>query len=176
MTSKSKEMNIPGPKARAYLDRDREVISPSYTRVYPFVMDHGKGLEVWDVDGNRYIDFAAGIAVISTGHSHPKVTKAIKEQADRFLHMSGTDFYYPQQIELAEKLAEIVPMSGAKGIFLPILVRKVSRPRLSLHCFKQVDHISSRSMVLFMVVLWGHCPSRPASRFKGMVSRHLCRK
>jgi 4-aminobutyrate aminotransferase len=81
------------------------------------VIDHGKGSEVWDVDGNRYIDFAAGIAVTSTGHSHPKVVKAIKEQADLFLHMSGTDFYYPQQIELAEKLAEIAPMSGEKGIF-----------------------------------------------------------
>ncbi len=117
MAKKESKTNIPGPKARSYLERDREVISPSYTRVYPFVMDHGKGSEVWDVDGNRYIDFAAGIAVTSTGHSHPKVVKAIKEQADRFLHMSGTDFYYPQQIELAEKLAKIAPMSGAKGIF-----------------------------------------------------------
>ncbi len=117
MAVKENKMNIPGPKARSYLDRDREVISPSYTRIYPFVMDHGKGSEVWDVDGNRYIDFGSGIAVTSTGHSHPKVTKAIKEQADRFLHMSGTDFYYPQQIELAEKLAEIAPMSGANAVF-----------------------------------------------------------
>ena len=117
MAEKESKINIPGPKARRYLDRDRKVISPSYTRIYPFVIDHGKGSEVWDVDGNRYIDFAAGIAVTSTGHSHPKVVKAIKEQADLFLHMSGTDFYYPQQIELAEKLAEIAPMSGEKGIF-----------------------------------------------------------
>jgi 4-aminobutyrate aminotransferase len=117
MATKDHKTNIPGPKARAYLDRDREVISPSYPRVYPFVMDHGKGSEVWDVDGNRYIDFASGIAVTSTGHSHPKVIKAIKEQADRFLHMSGTDFYYPQQVELAEKLAEISPMRGAKAVF-----------------------------------------------------------
>jgi 4-aminobutyrate aminotransferase len=111
------ETSIPGPKARGYIDRDRKVVSPSYTRVYPFVMEHGKGSEVWDVDGNRYIDFASGIAVTSTGHSHPKVIKAIKEQADRFLHMSGTDFYYPQQVELAEKLAEIAPMQGAKAVF-----------------------------------------------------------
>ena len=109
--------NIPGPKARSYLDRDRKVISPSYTRIYPFVISHGKGSEVWDVDGNRYIDFASGIAVTSTGHSHPKVIQAIKEQVDRFLHMSGTDFYYPQQIELAEKLAEIAPMSGPNSVF-----------------------------------------------------------
>jgi len=117
MTERESKTNIPGPKARSYVDRDREVISPSYTRSYPFVMDHGKGSEVWDVDGNRFIDFASGIGVTSTGHSHQKVTKAIKEQADRFLHMSGTDFYYPQQIELAERLAEIAPMGGAKSVF-----------------------------------------------------------
>jgi 4-aminobutyrate aminotransferase len=117
MAAKNNDVNIPGPKARKYLERDRKVISPSYTRVYPFVMDHGKGSEAWDVDGNRYIDFAAGIAVTSTGHSHPAVTKAIKDQAEKFLHISGTDFYYPQQIELAEKLAEIAPMRGAKGVF-----------------------------------------------------------
>ena len=117
MTAKENEANIPGSKARGYLDRDREVISSSYTRVYPFVMDHGQGSEVWDVDGNRYVDFATGIAVTSTGHCHPKVTEAIKEQTDRFLHMSGTDFYYPLQVELAEKLAEIAPMSGSKAVF-----------------------------------------------------------
>jgi 4-aminobutyrate aminotransferase len=117
MAVKEKKVTIPGPKARKYLDRDRKVISPSYTRMYPFVMDHGQGSEVWDVDGNHFIDFASGIAVTSTGHCHPKVVKAIKDQADRFLHMSGTDFYYPQQVELAEKLSEIVPISGTKGVF-----------------------------------------------------------
>jgi len=118
MAVKEKKTNIPGPKARDYIARDQKVISSSYTRVYPFVMDRGKGSEVWDVDGNRYIDFATGIAVTSTGHCHPKVVKAIKDQADRFLHMSGTDFYYPQQVELAEKLSEISPMDGAKAMFL----------------------------------------------------------
>lgn len=117
MAAKENKKNIPGRKARKYLERDQKVISPSYTRVYPFVMDHGKGSEVWDVDGNRFVDFAAGIAVTSTGHSHPKVVKAIQDQAEQFLHISGTDFYYPQQIELAEKLAEIAPMRGAKGVF-----------------------------------------------------------
>jgi 4-aminobutyrate aminotransferase len=117
MVAKEYKTNIPGPKARGYLDRDRKVISPSYTRVYPFVMDHGQGSEVWDVDGNRYIDFATGIAVTATGHCHPKVTEALKRQADRFLHMSGTDFYYPEQVELAEKLAEIAPMRGTKAVF-----------------------------------------------------------
>ena len=72
-------LNLPGPIARSLIDRDRAVISPSYPRSYPFVMDHGRGVEVWDVDGNRFLDFAAGIAVNSTGHSHPKVVKAIQE-------------------------------------------------------------------------------------------------
>jgi len=117
MAAKENTANIPGPKARGYVERDRKVVSPSYTRIYSFVMDHGKGSEVWDVDGNRYIDFGSGIAVTSTGHSHPKVVKAIQEQAERFLHMSGTDYYYRKQIELAEKLAEIAPMNGENSVF-----------------------------------------------------------
>ena len=76
-----KTMKLPGPKAKALIARDDAVISPSYPRGYPFVMDHGRGTEVWDVDGNRFLDFAAGIAVTSTGHSHPKVVKAVQEQA-----------------------------------------------------------------------------------------------
>lgn len=103
-------MNLPGPKAKALIDRDSAVISPSYPRGYPFVMDHGKGTEVWDVDGNRFLDFAAGIAVVSTGHSHPKVIQAIKEQADKFIHISS-DFYHTQWIELAEQLNDIAPFS-----------------------------------------------------------------
>ena len=73
--------NIPGPKTKAMIERDREVISPSYPRGYPFAMDHGKGTEVWDVDGNRYLDFMGGIGVVATGHSHPQVVEAIQEQA-----------------------------------------------------------------------------------------------
>src|SRR5947207_11067024 len=79
---------LPGPKARALLARDAEVVSPSYPREYPFVMSHGRGVEVWDVDGNRFLDFAAGIAVCSTGPSHPQVVQAIKNAADEFLHIS----------------------------------------------------------------------------------------
>ncbi|MCI0519862.1 MAG: acetyl ornithine aminotransferase family protein [Chloroflexi bacterium] len=101
-------MNLPGPKARAIVKRDQAVISPSYPRGYPFVMDHGKGVEVWDVDGNRFLDFAAGIAVASTGHSHPQVVKAIQEQAEKFIHISS-DFYHPKWVELGEKLNEIAP-------------------------------------------------------------------
>ncbi len=100
--------NLPGPKAKAMIERDGKVISPSYPRGYPFVMDHGKGSEVWDVDGNRFLDFMGGIAVVSTGYSHPKVVKAIQEQAEKFIHISS-DFYHENWIKLAEKLDEIAP-------------------------------------------------------------------
>ncbi|MBC7233734.1 MAG: acetyl ornithine aminotransferase family protein [Chloroflexi bacterium] len=111
------KQKIPGPLAKQYVKRDKEVISPSYTRSYPFVMDHGKGSLVWDVDGNQFIDFTAGIAVNATGHCHPEVVQAIKDQADKFIHMSGTDFYYKVQIELAEKLNAIVPGREQKQVF-----------------------------------------------------------
>lgn len=101
-------MNLPGPKARAVVKRDQAIISASYPRGYPFVMDHGNGTVAWDVDGNRFLDFAAGIAVVSTGHSHPKVVKAIQEQAEKFIHISS-DFYHPIWVELAEKINEIAP-------------------------------------------------------------------
>ena len=103
-------MKVPGPKAKAIIERDRSVISPSYPRVGAFVMDHGSGSQVWDVDGNRYLDFAAGIAVNATGHSHPKVVEAIQKQAEKFLHISS-DFYHPIWVETAEKLNEIAPFS-----------------------------------------------------------------
>lgn len=108
---------IPGPLSKQYVKRDMEVISPSYTRSYPFVMDHGRGSLVWDVDNNQFIDFTAGIAVNATGHCHPEVVQAIKDQADKFIHMSGTDFYYKVQIELAEKLNAIVPGREQKQVF-----------------------------------------------------------
>lgn len=101
-------LNLPGPKAATIIERDQAVISPSYPRGYPFVMDHGRGSEVWDVDGNRFLDFAAGIAVNSTGHSHPKVVKAIQEQAEKFIHISS-DFYHPKWVELGEFLDRIAP-------------------------------------------------------------------
>ncbi|HEY1313466.1 MAG TPA: acetyl ornithine aminotransferase family protein [Steroidobacteraceae bacterium] len=101
--------DLPGPKARELLARDALVVSPSYPRDYPFVMSHGKGAEIWDVDGNRFLDFAAGIAVCSTGHSHPAVVQAIKDAADRFLHISS-DYWHEGQIKLAERLNELSPM------------------------------------------------------------------
>ncbi len=104
-------------KSADYVKRDTANLSPSYTRSYPFVMDHGRGSEVWDVDGRRYVDFTTGIAVTNTGHCHPAVVEAIKNQADKFLHMSGTDFYYPSQIELAERLNALAPISGDTRVF-----------------------------------------------------------
>ncbi|MDX1435758.1 MAG: acetyl ornithine aminotransferase family protein [Anaerolineales bacterium] len=110
-------MDVPGPKAREFLTRDKEVISPSYPRAAPFVMERGRGVEVWDVDGNRYLDFMAGVAVTATGHSHPKVVKAIQDQADKFLHISS-DFYHPLWVELGEKLDQIAPFSDPAVSFM----------------------------------------------------------
>ncbi|HUL74009.1 MAG TPA: acetyl ornithine aminotransferase family protein [Vicinamibacterales bacterium] len=103
---------LPGPKAQAIIERDRARVSPSYTRDYPFVMARGEGAVVEDVDGNTFLDCAAGIAVTGTGHSHPEVVQAIVDQAHKYLHMSGTDFYYEPQVRLAEEMAAIVPIKG----------------------------------------------------------------
>jgi len=100
---------LPGPRARAIIERDARVVSPSYTRSYPLVAERGEGATVEDVDGNRFLDFSAGIAVVATGHCHPRVVEAIQKQAARLIHMSGTDFYYEEMVALAEKLAEIAP-------------------------------------------------------------------
>ncbi|HMD36844.1 MAG TPA: acetyl ornithine aminotransferase family protein [Vicinamibacterales bacterium] len=109
---------LPGPKAKAIIDRDKTVVSPSYTRGYPLVIERGTGATVQDVDGNQFLDCAAGIAVNSTGHSHPDVVRAIAEQSQKFLHMSGTDFYYEPQVRLAEELASIVPIrNGVRSFF-----------------------------------------------------------
>ncbi|MCA1586455.1 MAG: aminotransferase class III-fold pyridoxal phosphate-dependent enzyme, partial [Acidobacteria bacterium] len=108
---------LPGPKAQAIIERDSRVVSPSYTRCYPFVIARGEGSVVEDVDGNRFLDCAAGIAVNSTGHSHPDVVAAIVDQAQKFLHMSGTDFYYEPQVRLAEELESLAPFGGPKRTF-----------------------------------------------------------
>ncbi|MEI7989222.1 MAG: acetyl ornithine aminotransferase family protein [Chloroflexota bacterium] len=112
-----KRMTLPGPKGRAIIERDRKVNSSCYTRPYPFVMDHGKGVDVWDVDNNHFLDFASGIATASTGHSHPAVVKAIQEQAEIFLHISS-DFYHIKWVELAEKLISIRPFKEEGMVFL----------------------------------------------------------
>jgi 4-aminobutyrate aminotransferase len=109
--------SLPGPNAKAIIDKDARFVSPSYTRDYPLVIARGEGAVVEDVDGNLFLDCAAGIAVNSTGVSHPDVVKAISEQAARFIHMSGTDFYYEPQARLAEELASLVPIEGEVRTF-----------------------------------------------------------
>jgi len=108
----------PGPLGQAIIARDEEIMSGSMKPRYPFVMDHGLGARVWDVDGNDYIDFAAGIAVNATGHCHPRVVAAVTEQAQKFLHIAGTDYYYDVQVRLAEKLASIAPFDEQARVFL----------------------------------------------------------
>lgn len=135
-----KKLTVPGPKALELLQRDAATISPSYPRDYPFVMERGKGTEVWDVDGNRYLDFAAGIAVCATGHSHPRIVKAIQEQAEKFIHISS-DFYHEKWVQLGETLDHIAPFtedalcfmanSGAEAVEAAIKLARyhTGRPR-----------------------------------------------
>ena len=144
------ERLVPGPNAEAWIQRDGANISPSYTRGYPFVMARGRGAYVWDVDGNKYLDFTAGIAVTSTGHCHPEVVEAIKRQADEFIHMSGTDFYYPVQIELAETLNRLVPIaeptlvfftnSGAESVEAAIKLARYATGRPHILAFRNAFH------------------------------------
>ncbi len=103
---------VPGPKAKEIITADHKYISPSYTRSYGLVAKRGRGTRIEDVDGNEFLDFAAGIAVTSTGHCHPEVVAAIQMQAGELIHMSGTDFYYEQMVRLAERLSAVAPMRG----------------------------------------------------------------
>jgi 4-aminobutyrate aminotransferase len=107
----------PGAKGRAIIARDDTIMSGSLVGRYPFVMERGLGAHVWDVDGNEYVDFAAGIAVNSTGHCHPEVVRAIQQQAEKFIHIAGTDYYYDVQVRLAEKLSQIAPFSDPARVF-----------------------------------------------------------
>src|SRR5260221_563035 len=108
---------LPGPRAQQLLARDHEYMSPSYTRIYPLVCARGSGAVIEDVDGNLFLDFTAGIAVTATGHCHPQVVAAIQDQAAKLIHMSGTDFYYQPQIDLAQRLAEVAPGDSPKRVF-----------------------------------------------------------
>ncbi len=110
--------DLPGPKARAMIETDQTVVSPSLPRAYPLVADHAEGCVVTDVDGNRFLDFAAGIAVCTTGHCHPRIVKAIQEQATHLIHLCGADFYYPLYIQVAERLAAAAPGPDAWKVFL----------------------------------------------------------
>jgi 4-aminobutyrate aminotransferase len=141
---------LPGPKAQEVVKLDSEILSPSYTRDYPLVAKSGRGAIVEDVDGNTFLDFAAGIAVVATGHCHPEVVAAIQKQAAELIHMSGTDFYYPSLVELAEKLASLTPgkepkrvyfgNSGAEAIEAAIKLAKYHTKRDKLVAFHGAFH------------------------------------
>lgn len=109
--------SLPGPKAKAAVEADTRLISPSYTRSYPLVAKSGRGVRITDVDGNEFLDFAAGIAVTSTGHCHPEVVAAIQKQATELIHISGTDFYDEHLTDLAARLSKIAPMKGPHKVF-----------------------------------------------------------
>jgi len=111
------KLNGAGPIGRAFIERDSATLSPSYSREYALVVDRAEGSEVWDVDGRRYIDFMAGVAVLNVGHRHPAVVAAVKEQVDKFWHICLSDFFYPQAIELGEKLQSIAPISGPSRVY-----------------------------------------------------------
>src|SRR3954470_24177850 len=108
---------LPGPNGAGLLARHDEFVSPSYTPAYPLFVERGSGAVIQDVDGNLFLDFTAGIAVTNTGHCHPAVVAAIQDQAAKLIHMSGTDFYYRPQIDLAQRLAESVPGSTNERVF-----------------------------------------------------------
>ncbi|MDQ3880000.1 MAG: acetyl ornithine aminotransferase family protein [Chloroflexota bacterium] len=109
---------LPGPRAREIIARDQAVTSPSLTRAYPLVPRRGSGYVVEDVDGNRFLDFAAGIAVASTGHAHPRVVDAIQRQAAELIHIAATDFYEPRYLEVCERLSAIAPFKEHARVFL----------------------------------------------------------
>src|ERR1700683_1544003 len=117
MSTSHIRMPLPGPKAQALLTRDRAVTTPSYPRDYPFVMAKGRGAEVWDVDGNRYLDFMSGIGVCSTGHAHPEVVQAIKDAADDFLHISS-DYWHERMTRLAERVCGLDPLGEPAQVLI----------------------------------------------------------
>ena len=108
---------LPGPKAKVVIERDAQFISPSYTRSYPLVAASGQGCIVEDVDGNQFLDCSAGIAVVATGHCHPRVVEAIQRQAAKLIHMSGTDFYYQNMVDLAQKLTALTPRGVPRRVY-----------------------------------------------------------
>jgi len=138
---------LPGPKAKAIIERDGRVISPSYTRYYDLVVDHAIGSVLTDTEGNRFLDMTAGIAVCNSGHCHPHVVQAIREQAGRYLHLCGSNFYYDRQAELAERLTRLAPISGNSRVFFTN-----SGAEAVEAAFKLARHHTGRKHVL---AFWG---------------------
>ena len=133
----------PGPKAQAVVRQDAQWTSTCYTKEYPLVVSRGSGVMVEDVDGNRYLDFMAGIAVSSTGYGHPKVVAAVKKAAERFLHICGSDFYYEGMAALCERLARLAPGSSKKRVFLTNSGTEATEAAIKL-----VRHATGRTAII----------------------------
>ena len=142
---------LPGPNAKRILAGDDKYISPSYTRSYPMVAKSGRGIRITDVDGNEFLDFAAGIAVNSTGHCHPEVVAAIQKQAAELIHMSGTDFYYANMVELAERLSKIAPMPGPHKIYYGNSGTEAIEAALKMACY----HTKRQNIIAFFGAFHG---------------------
>lgn len=142
--------DLPGPRAREIVERDARVVSPSYTRSYPLVIQRGSGAIIEDVDGNLFLDFNAGVAVCATGHAHPRVVEAITRQAREFIHLASADYYYPHLVELAEKLQQVTPgdfpkrvhfgNSGAEAIECALKVARYATRREKFIAFYGAFH------------------------------------
>lgn len=158
---------LPGPKARAIIARDARVVSPSYTRDYPLVIARGEGAMVEDVDGNVFLDCTAGIAVNATGHSHPEVVQAVIDQARRFLHMSGTDFYYEPQVRLAEELSAVAPMPAPHRSFFGNSGTEANEAALKLARY----HTKRPSIVAFFGAFHGRSMGSLATTASKVVQR-----
>ena len=157
-------MELPGPNAAAIIARDEKVTSPSLTRLYPLVVNRGRGLVIEDVDGNRFLDFNAGIAVVAAGHAHPDVNAAIHAQVDDVLHYCSSDFYLPAYADICEKLAAIAPISDAEGRSSPIPAPRPSRPRSSWPATTPAARTSSPSSARSTAVRSAASRSPRASR------------
>ena len=158
---------LPGPKAKAIIERDGRVVSPSYTRDYPLVIARGEGAIVEDVDGNVFLDCTAGIAVNATGHSHPDVVRAIVDQAGRFLHMSGTDFYYEPQVRLAEELSALAPMPRPHRSFFGNSGTEANEAALKLARY----HTKRPSLIAFFGAFHGRSMGSLAATASKVVQR-----
>ncbi len=144
----------PGPKAQEIIAKDEAYTSTSYIKEYPLVVERGEGAMLQDVDGNRFLDFMAGIAVVTTGHSHPKVVQAIKDAADKFLHICSTDFYYPSFAALRKRWPKLHPVSRKKKFFLEIQAQRRSKQRSNYPAIIRAVLDWSRFSALFTDAPW----------------------
>ena len=160
---------LPGPRSAAWLERDHRVMSPSYTRIYPLVVRRARGAMIEDMDGNRFLDFTAGIAVTNVGTRHPRVVAAIERQSRRLIHMSGTDFYYAPQVRLAEQLAALAPGPDPKRVFFTNSGAEAIEAALKL----ARRHTGRNRALAFMGVSWADLWGDVALRFQAHATAGL---